>query len=381
MRNNMLYLDKDTITPKLKFQTMKTEKEILKKTFEDMSNECNRKLISLKNVKEKQLCLSDISIKQELLDYKISLTEDSSNRNSQIGIGYIHKESKDSDNDYCFLSNSFSLIRSKTRSQTINSSFTNDAMRSTFFCSFQSNDKKSIVEEKSTKASLLRQSYIEKLSNCKVSFATQTDYNNLFIFDWDDTLLCTSYITPDGFFNENEIYDAKDNNYFTLLESTVYELLGKCIEIGLTFIISNSISGWVEYSAKRFYPRIYHLLSKITIISSRTKFESVYPNDAQKWKIKTFEEIKEEVQKKGINNILSFGDSLIELKASQIFTSKYNDVYIKAIKLITYPSPIELNKQLQFIIRSIHDLVGVSKNITMKIQGMNKSYTYQSIKV
>jgi len=48
----------------------------------------------------------------------------------------------------------------------------------------------------------IRRSYIAKLIYKKIWQPTkkEKDHNTLIIFDWDDTLLCTSFLTPNGVF-------------------------------------------------------------------------------------------------------------------------------------------------------------------------------------
>ena len=61
----------------------------------------------------------------------------------------------------------------------------------------------------------------------------------------------------------------------------------------MTFIITNAAEGWVQMSGRRFLPRVYaELKSDITIISARTKFEKLFPQDYQEWKISAFLEAK-----------------------------------------------------------------------------------------
>lgn len=51
----------------------------------------------------------------------------------------------------------------------------------------------------------LRRSYIAKLIYKKIwpSETKEKNHNSMIIFDWDDTLLCTSFLTPNGIFNED----------------------------------------------------------------------------------------------------------------------------------------------------------------------------------
>ena len=111
----------------------------------------------------------------------------------------------------------------------------------------------------------IRQSYLAKLLSSGVWTPNMKpkQHNSIIIFDWDDTLLPTTFLTPGGIFDE----------------------LTEAVEKGNVHIITNAGRGWVEYSAKRFYPSILPILSKIKIISARRQYEKVFPGNSRQWKI------------------------------------------------------------------------------------------------
>lgn len=57
---------------------------------------------------------------------------------------------------------------------------------------------------------------------------------------------------------------------------------------GKVYIITNAAEGWVEFSCRKFLPQCFFLLTKITIISARAKYEKEFPGDVPKWKINAF---------------------------------------------------------------------------------------------
>lgn len=81
-------------------------------------------------------------------------------------------------------------------------------------------------------------------------------HQSCIIFDWDDTILCTSFLTPypsllaDPYrkipIQMQEVLDQLDNQAVLLLR------LAKTL--GMVFIITNAAEGWVEMSSKRFLP-------------------------------------------------------------------------------------------------------------------------------
>ena len=107
------------------------------------------------------------------------------------------------------------------------------------------------------------------------------------IFDWDDTLLCTSFISPNGYYEPVELNPTAKNHIKTLEEAS-FKVLSLSVNSGKTFIITNAAEGWVQFSAKTFMPSISPLLDKITIISARSKYEAHFPRDVTQWKLHAF---------------------------------------------------------------------------------------------
>ncbi len=217
----------------------------------------------------------------------------------------------------------------------------------------------------------LRNSYIEKLVVKGImrpnEKENQKSHNSLIIFDWDDTLLPTSFLTKNGIYNENLILSNSDQEKIKKLEDIVFELLSKALDRGDVFIITNAGPGWVEYSAEKYYPKIMSLLKKIHIISARGAFESKFPNNARLWKIHAFLEIKKELEDI-VTNIICLGDSLIEMDAGKILAEKFSEAFIKTIKFREFPKPEELNKQLTLVLEQFQIIYTTIKNVTIRVE-------------
>ena len=69
----------------------------------------------------------------------------------------------------------------------------------------------------------------------------------------------------------------------------------------------------------------------IILLSARDKFENIYLG-SKLWKEKTFLNLIKEYNNNLIINIISFGDSLIELKAGKTLSSQFNNSCYKTIK-------------------------------------------------
>lgn len=216
----------------------------------------------------------------------------------------------------------------------------------------------------------IRRSYIAKLICKKVWTPSQKEktHNSLIIFDWDDTLLCTSFLTPNGVYDENLKLTEKDKEKIAKLEFSVLRLLSLSLEKGDVYIITNAGPGWVEYSAEKYYPSICKLLKQIVIISARGEYESKFPNDSRMWKFQAFINMQKNFDSDLVTNIICLGDSFIEMQAGHILASKFTQAFIKTVKFRESPKPEELNKQLTLVADQFSGIYAAVKNLTIRVE-------------
>ena len=220
----------------------------------------------------------------------------------------------------------------------------------------------------------IRHSYIAKLITKKVWTPSQKEktHNSLIIFDWDDTLLCTSFLTPKGVYDENLILTEKDKEKIAKLEFSVLRLLTIAVEKGDVYIITNAGVGWVEFSAEKYYPSILPLLQKITIISARGAYEAKFPNDSRRWKVEAFLDMQKKFNSELVTNILCLGDSFIEIEAGHLLAAKFTQAFIKTVKFRESPKPDELNKQLTLVADQFVGIYSAIKNLTIRVEKKKK---------
>jgi len=193
-------------------------------------------------------------------------------------------------------------------------------------------------------------------------------YNKIFIFDWDDTLFCTSHLAPNGIISENLHISDKERKNLKEIEQLIIHILKFCIGKGITFIITNAKYGWIEYCCKKFYQELDVLLKDLIVISARSEFESIYPGQNKEWKIKSFLKLTECFNTKILTNILCFGDSNIEIDACKIFTSKFENAYVKTVKFREKPKPEELIKELKLVKNQIESIYSALKPLTLNVE-------------
>ena len=221
----------------------------------------------------------------------------------------------------------------------------------------------------------IRQSYFTKLVSTKVWNPNMKpkQHNSIIIFDWDDTILPTTYLTPGGVFDENIKIPEVDKERFAKLEQVVHKILTEAVEKGNVYIITNAGNGWVEFSANKFYPSIMPVLDKIKIISARGQYESKFPGNLRQWKIEAFLNIQKNVNMKLVTNIICIGDSLFEMEAGRILASKFTEAFIKTIKFREAPKLDELIKQLKLVSLQFGSIYSSIKNLTIRVERKKKS--------
>jgi hypothetical protein len=207
-------------------------------------------------------------------------------------------------------------------------------------------------------SSLIYKNIMKKQINC----------NNIFIYDWDDTFFCTTHLFPNGVHDEKTFRNALQFiDKMQILEELVYNILFISISKGKVYIVTNSSPGWVELCIKRFYPKLFSLLSNLTIISARRKYFHLFPDDMQMWKILTFEEIADEFNTYLVTNIICMGDNDTEIEAAELLVHKFKEPIIKTIKLKEKPSFNDLKKTLKVIYNDFNTIYSSCKSLTINV--------------
>lgn len=219
-----------------------------------------------------------------------------------------------------------------------------------------------------------RSSYFHKLISKSLLIQPQKKINNIIIFDWDDTLLCTSVLCPIGYFDDDREIVPSVMEKIEKLEKLIINILLQSINKGDVYIITNSQLSWIYYSCQRFYPIIYKLLPKIKLMSARDLYEKKYPNDSKIWKLKTFNDIIKNYSLYLPTNIICLGDSSDEIDAGNDLVSKFPNGYIKTIKFREFPLISDLIKQLTLVMNKFEKIYSSCKNITINIEEENNYF-------
>jgi len=195
-------------------------------------------------------------------------------------------------------------------------------------------------------------------------------HQSVIIFDWDDTLLCTSYL------NQAEAagrpMSAAAQAHLQGIERTSKQLLELAISLGQTYIITNARQGWVEYSAAKWVPDLLPVLQSVEIISARTRHGAQYPGNVSMWKIHAFSDLQKQLDLPVITNLVSMGDADYEMEATQIIAADFSEALVKTIKLQERPDPEVLLKQLTLVADKFKKIVHSARNAKICLEPKKK---------
>jgi len=173
----------------------------------------------------------------------------------------------------------------------------------------------------------------------------------LIILDWDDTLLASSWLASNDLrLDSPPVIETYHQTELSQLEQYVSNFLERALTLGTVVLVTNAERGWVELSCERFLPRVSVFFPKVRVISARSKFEPMFPNQPHQWKVQAFrEEISSIVSINDMSNIISIGDSHHEREALHVVTSGIENCLVKSVKFVERPGIEVLRRQLELI--------------------------------
>jgi hypothetical protein len=181
--------------------------------------------------------------------------------------------------------------------------------------------------------------------------------DTVIVFDWDDTLLASSFLSANGYRLDNEMPpNAEIDGHLRELEAAVCALLSHALCFGHVNIVTNAETGWVQLSAQKFLPGVVPFLSRVNVLSARSTFEPHHPDAPLKWKFYAFQEKLTGVfgasglaSSERRKNVISFGDSHVEREACRAVTRGMPNTRTKSVKFAERPSMEQLRRQIELV--------------------------------
>lgn len=180
-----------------------------------------------------------------------------------------------------------------------------------------------------------------------------SDAKTVIIFDWDDTLLASSFLSAKGYRLDNNMTRcAEVDEQLKLLEKSVVSVITQALQYGEVHVITNAETGWVQLSAKKFIPGVLPILEQVKIVSARSTYEKNHPEAPLKWKECAFQDNLAQHFSEydpAVKNIISFGDSHVEREAVRNVSRCFSNAKTKSVKFAERPSMEQLRRQIDLI--------------------------------
>eukprot|EP00421_Protoceratium_reticulatum_P024149 CAMPEP_0168459828 /NCGR_PEP_ID=MMETSP0228-20121227/53125_1 /TAXON_ID=133427 /ORGANISM="Protoceratium reticulatum, Strain CCCM 535 (=CCMP 1889)" /LENGTH=311 /DNA_ID=CAMNT_0008475033 /DNA_START=15 /DNA_END=950 /DNA_ORIENTATION=+ len=166
------------------------------------------------------------------------------------------------------------------------------------------------------------------------------------IWDWDDTLLCSSSLA------------LARPAQLAELAALAQEALEQAMGLGTAMIVTNAQLSWVKESAGRFMPGLLPMLDRLTIVSAREQQEHLHPGDYFAWKRECFRDILRRKAPRSLN-LVALGDSPAEIQAAEYAAAQVANCTscVKTVKFKEAPSPHDLVGELQAVLAELQSLV------------------------
>jgi len=195
--------------------------------------------------------------------------------------------------------------------------------------------------------------------------------DTILIFDWDDTLLPSTWLTEQGLRLEyNTQFTREQRGLLDKLSTRVAQTLTAAKQYGKVVLITNAEEGWIELSCSKYIPTLLPLLEDVKKLSARTTYEHTVESPFG-WKYLAFEsEIGSfcSLDPERRKNFISIGDSAHEREALIRVTETVPNCSIKSLKFVERPNVEQLMKEHALIGGCFRHIVNHDGNLDLCIR-------------
>lgn len=199
--------------------------------------------------------------------------------------------------------------------------------------------------------------YYSKIS--KVSFPSYVCPENTFIIlDWDDTLMCTTFISL-----KKDSLSQREMTLVEYLGQKVTSFLIECKKCGKVIILTNGSMVWVKSCSEKFLKINPEIFEDIFIISARDKYSKTekYKN---LWKRLALEDLfQKRKDNTGVLNFLCVSDTREDIDIFKSVKREYHEwMNLSTVKLQMKPSPLVMIREIEFMSRNLEKVIGKNHN-------------------
>ena len=188
-------------------------------------------------------------------------------------------------------------------------------------------------------------------SNYQASKGKET----IFIIDWDDTLMCTTFISHKALgLSDDEQYIVSN------LGKVVSNFLKECNKYGKIIIMTNSSKEWIKKTTTEYLKISHESFDNIAIISTRDRYLKK-GIEKKKWKELALDDLIAKYKEK-IQNLICVSDSEKDIDVFKNLSTKNKEINISTIKFKTKPSPLIMIKEIKYLNDMMDEIIGKNKN-------------------
>lgn len=184
----------------------------------------------------------------------------------------------------------------------------------------------------------------------------------LIIFDWDDTLLPSTWLQQQGLRLDGEAPTQVQASQLGGAARRAARTLRAAMRLGMVVVVTNAELGWVELSCRRFLPTLTPLLEGVKIRSARWAFERQGVTSPLGWKRMAFHEelrgfCEGAAPGRRLTHVVSLGDSVHEREAVLRAAEDFAGCWGKSVKFLERPALEVFNRQHRFLMRCLGPIV------------------------
>jgi len=197
-----------------------------------------------------------------------------------------------------------------------------------------------------------------------------------FIFDWDDTVLPSSWVNHQGLrLDAASRVTPEQREVLAQVANAATKTLQAARQHGTVVLVTNAERGWIELSCQKFLPTLMPILENVKLVSARTAFEGAQCRSPVDWKLCAFDrEIKNYYGEDALvdatkrKNVFSLGDSVHEREALLRATASLPNCRSKSLKFVERPDYSQICKQHELFTSCFDQIVHHDANLDMCIR-------------
>jgi len=137
--------------------------------------------------------------------------------------------------------------------------------------------------------------------------------------------------------------------------------------MGHTYIISNSVSGWVEKTAAIWFPELLPLLRQATIISAHDSYQHLF-QEASLLRFQAFLEVRRQLTSLSVQNVVILGDAEFGMDAAHAMEGEFATALIKTVTFKLQPTVGEHMGELKTVAEALERIVRKPRSLKIVLE-------------